>query len=157
MFLDQTEQDWIHTNHTLKTHDTAHHHDVSRTPLLHVWHHFFDHANNAKEVGLKHSLHLLDANAFHGSQQAHTCIVDWQENTQTHRWRTLLVSPTLQYCWLNMNWYLYCLDCFLYTTRCLIDGLQVALLIIATRCQCVTTTRGCDVTPVHVKGPLGLE
>lgn len=64
------------TNHTLKAHDTAHDHNVSRAPLLHVWHHFFDHANDTKEVGLKHAFHLVDADALHRPQQAHTCIVD---------------------------------------------------------------------------------
>lgn len=64
---------------TLKAHDAAHDHNVPRTPLLHVGHHFFDHADHTKEVGLKHLFHLLDADAFNWSQQAHTCIIDYQE------------------------------------------------------------------------------
>lgn len=70
---------------TLKAHDAAHDHDVPRTPLLHVGHHFFDHADHTKEVGLKHLLHLLDADAFNRAQQAHACIVDCRE--------TSLLSP----------------------------------------------------------------
>lgn len=61
---------------TLETHDAAHDHNVPRTPLLHVGHHFLDHANNAEEVGLENAFHLVDADALHRSQQAHTCIVD---------------------------------------------------------------------------------
>lgn len=64
---------------TLKAHDAAHDHNVPRTPLLHVGHHFFDHADHTKEVGLKHLLHLLNADAFNRSQQAHACIIDCQE------------------------------------------------------------------------------
>lgn len=64
---------------TLKAHDAAHDHNVPRTPLLHVGHHFFDHADHAKEVGLKHLFHLLDADALNWSQQAHTRIIDCQE------------------------------------------------------------------------------
>lgn len=64
---------------TLKAHDAAHDHDVPRTPLLHVGHHFFDHADHTKEIGLKHLFHLLDSDAFNWSQQAHTCVIDCEE------------------------------------------------------------------------------
>lgn len=82
-----------HIAQTLKAHDAAHDHDVPRTPLLHVGHHFFDHAHHTKEVGLKHQFHLLDADALNWSQQAHACIVDWR---QTNQLSPAALSPPLR-------------------------------------------------------------
>lgn len=88
----------LHTHRTLKAHDTAHDHDVPWTPLLHVWHHFFDHADHAKEVGLEHFFHLLDADAFYRSKQAHTCVVDWhteiERDRHRRRWCNAHISNT---------------------------------------------------------------
>lgn len=103
----------VFMDRTLKAHDAAHDHDVSRTPLLHVRHHFFDHADDTEEVGLKHFLHLLDADALHRSQQAHAGVVDWRE-THEHTDDALLVPPnttdikTFEWSWrLDMKWYIW--------------------------------------------------
>lgn len=93
----------VFMDRTLKTHDTAHDHDVSWTPLLHVRHHFFDHANDTEEVGLEHFLHLLDADALHRSQQAHAGVVDWRE-THEHTDDALPAPPTPQISTFEWSW-----------------------------------------------------
>ncbi len=69
---------------TLQAHNAAHDDNVASSPLLHVRHDLFYHAHGSEEVGLKHFLHVIHADALHRAQQTHTCIINWK--IREERW-----------------------------------------------------------------------
>lgn len=86
-------------------------------------------------------------------------------NTRAHGWRTACTSQHHRYqdFWMILaTWYEVI---YLSSSRCSLGlstkigliRLQMVLLDIATRCQRGTAAERCDVTPVHVAGPQGLE
>lgn len=68
------------THITLHAHDAAHDDDVPRSASLHVRHDLFNHANCAEKVGFENHLHLVQADALHGAEQPHACVVYCRES-----------------------------------------------------------------------------
>lgn len=75
---------------TLQAHNAAHDDNVAGSPLLHVRHDLFYHAHGSEEVGLKHFLHVIHADALHRAQQTHTCIINWK--IREERWVVMVLT-----------------------------------------------------------------